>query len=153
MQRVTATEFARGFGKRNQDVQNRIIQVTSHGRTIGYYVSPDEYERLSAGSQPSSPYRSIRETVMARWPDVRRLADDYGATRIRLFGSVARGEDRADSDIDILVAFPRVYDLLKQRVGLELALEDMLGRRIDLVVEAEMNKDLAPHMLADAIEP
>lgn len=43
------------------------------------------------------------------------LAKHFGARRIRVFGSVAKGEESPDSDVDFLVDFPRGYDLFKQR--------------------------------------
>lgn len=43
------------------------------------------------------------------------LSDQYGARHIRVFGSVARGEEQPDSDVDFLVEFPRGYDLFAQR--------------------------------------
>jgi len=46
------------------------------------------------------------------------LGNQYGARHIRVFGSVARCEEEADSDIDFLVEFPRGYDLFSQRLPL-----------------------------------
>ena len=43
---LTATEFVNNFGKRNQDVQREPIEVTSHGRPVGYYVSAHEFDSL-----------------------------------------------------------------------------------------------------------
>jgi uncharacterized protein len=42
---------------------------------------------------------------------IQTLSRRYGARRIRVFGSVARRKERADSDVDFLVDFPRAYDL------------------------------------------
>lgn len=47
---------------------------------------------------------------------IARLGHQYGARRVRVFGSVARREERADSDVDFLVDFPRGYDLFAQRL-------------------------------------
>jgi hypothetical protein len=60
-----------------------------------------------------------------------------------LFGSVARGEERDDSDVDILVAFkgPATFD---QYMDLKLLLEDTLGRRVDLVTERGLREALRP---------
>ncbi len=44
------------------------------------------------------------------------LGNQYGARRIRVFGSVARGGEGSDSDVDFLVEFPRGYDLFAQRL-------------------------------------
>lgn len=54
-----------------------------------------------------------------------------GVKRSSLFGSYVRGEERENSDIDILVEFPRGKSLF-DFIGLQLKLEDVLGRKIDL---------------------
>jgi predicted nucleotidyltransferase len=58
----------------------------------------------------------------------------FGVERLGLFGSAARDELGADSDVDILVKFagPARYD---NYLGLRAALEQLLGRRVDLVTE------------------
>jgi predicted nucleotidyltransferase len=56
----------------------------------------------------------------------------FGVKRASLFGSLARGEDREDSDIDILVEFEAGKSLL-DLAGLKIELEELLGRRVDLL--------------------
>jgi predicted nucleotidyltransferase len=80
------------------------------------------------------------------------LAEQYGARRLRIFGSVARREERPDSDIDIVVDFPQGYSMLKQRLPLANRLEDLTGRKIDLVPEHELNKGLKRRVLGEAVE-
>ncbi len=149
MQSVTATDFVNNFGKRNQDVQRETIQVTSHGRPIGYYVSAAEYETLTNKRKNKD---SIRETVINRRSEIKKIAQLHNANRISLFGSVARGDESLDSDIDFLVEFPKSYDLLRDRIGLAQDLEDLLGRKIDLIVMSEMEPSLSQSILKDAIE-
>ncbi len=79
-----------------------------------------------------------------------RIAAKHGAYDIRVFGSVVRGEDRPDSDIDLLVKrgdtvgpwFP---------AGLILELERELGRRVDVVTESGLNPLLRNHVLQEAV--
>lgn len=78
------------------------------------------------------------------------LAQKYGAGRIRVFGSVARGEDKADSDVDFLVSFALGYDMFKQRMPLAEELAQLIGRKIDLVVEHELNKHIRDSILMEA---
>lgn len=61
-----------------------------------------------------------------------RLAEGFGAHELGVFGSAARDEMRADSDVDVLVEFVEApsYDAY---FGLKDALEQLLGRRVDLV--------------------
>ena len=61
---------------------------------------------------------------------------EHGVRHASLFGSVARGEQREDSDIDLLVDLPPGASLMDlSRLGLEL--EDALGRSVDLVTSFE----------------
>ena len=83
---------------------------------------------------------------------IETLAKQYGALSIRLFGSVARGEEREDSDIDFLVKFPQGYDLFKQRIPLTQNLQQLLKRKIDLIPEHELNKHVCESILAEAVE-
>ncbi|HEU5483009.1 MAG TPA: nucleotidyltransferase family protein [Sphingomicrobium sp.] len=76
----------------------------------------------------------------------------FGARRIRVFGSVARGEDGPDSDIDFLVDFPRGYDLFKQRLPLTERLAEIIGRRPDVVPEHELNRHLREAILREAVD-
>lgn len=206
MRTVSATEFVNNFGRRNQEVQREPIEVKSHGRTVGYYISAQDYEalqvrkakswrfrdmpksmrdalleslrRIGAGVQgneavlddvalefgasvPSAVrerlddainYKSIRGAILARRDEIKALGARYKAARIRLFGSVARGEDTLDSDIDLLVDFDQSYDPFADRFALANALEDMLGRKVDLIVEAEMKTGISALALADAVE-
>lgn len=81
-----------------------------------------------------------------------QLACTYGARRLRVFGSVARGEERGDSDVDFLVDLPLGYDMLAQRMPLTQNLSDLLQRKVDLVPEHELSPHLRAQVLAEAVE-
>jgi len=80
------------------------------------------------------------------------LGSRYGARHIRVFGSVARGEERPDSDVDFLVEFDHGYDLFAQRLPLARELSQLLGRAVDLVPEHELNRHLRDRILKEAVE-
>ena len=80
------------------------------------------------------------------------LAHEFGARHIRVFGSVARCEERPDSDIDFLVEFPRGYDLFSQRLPLAERLARLLNRHVDLVPEHELNRHIREQVLSEAVE-
>ncbi|MBX3639149.1 MAG: nucleotidyltransferase domain-containing protein [Nitrosomonas sp.] len=80
------------------------------------------------------------------------IAHRYGARRIRVFGSVARGEDLPESDIDFLVDFPRGYDLFTQRLPLAEALSGLLGRTVEVVPEHELNRHIRRQVLSEAVD-
>lgn len=78
----------------------------------------------------------------------------YGVKRVALFGSVARGEDTAESDVDLLVEFeePRPKPLgLFTWVRLEHEMSEQLARRVEMVSERGLNKYVRPYVEADMI--
>jgi predicted nucleotidyltransferase len=70
---------------------------------------------------------------------------------LRVFGSVARGEETAQSDVDFLVEFPRGYDLITQRMPLAQKLADILNRKVELIPEHELNAHMRQKILAEAV--
>jgi predicted nucleotidyltransferase len=94
----------------------------------------------------------LLDDLHAKTQEITSLAKRYGARRIRVFGSVARGEETLDSDIDILVDFPKGYDLFEQRLPLCEKLSELTGRKIDLIPEHELNRHLRDAVLKEAKE-
>ena len=87
-----------------------------------------------------------------RKSEIERAAAAFGARRIRVFGSVARGEDQADSDVDFLVDFPEGYDMFAQRLPLAEKLRELTGRRVNLIPEHELNGHIRDRVLREARE-
>ena len=84
--------------------------------------------------------------------DQDRLADlcqKHGATRLRLFGSSVRGEERPDSDIDIIVDFEGPVGFLKL-IRFENALSEFFGRPVDLLTEPGLSPFIRDAVLASA---
>jgi uncharacterized protein len=94
----------------------------------------------------------LLDELRAKKDAILALGGQYGARRIRVFGSVARGEERPDSDVDFLVDFPRGYDLFTQRFPLTEKLADLLKRRVELVPEHELNCHIREQVLKEAVE-
>jgi predicted nucleotidyltransferase len=83
--------------------------------------------------------------------DVIEVAKRHGVTSIRVFGSVARGDESPESDIDLLVTTgPRVSAWFP--AGLILDLEQLLGRHIDIVTESGLNPLFRDQVLTEAVE-
>jgi len=78
-----------------------------------------------------------------------RLCVQNDVARLQVFGSVARGDDRADSDLDLLVEFVTPKSLLTL-VGVEHQFEDALGRRVDLVTLAALSPYMRDQVLKEA---
>ena len=94
----------------------------------------------------------LLEELRANRKAILDLANRYGARYLRVFGSVARGEERPDSDVDFLVEFPRGYDLFEQRLPLTEKLEDLVHRRVELLPEHELNRHIRERVLKEAVE-
>ena len=84
--------------------------------------------------------------------EILALGTKYGARRIRVFGSVARGEERADSDVDFLVDFPMGYDLFQQRLPLTERLREVVGRPVEVIPEHELNRYIRERVLSEAVD-
>ncbi len=82
--------------------------------------------------------------------EVLRLAAKYGATDVRVFGSVARGDADESSDIDFLVRMAPGRSLFDVG-GLLMDLQDLLGRRVDVVTEGGLRPRTRERVLRDAI--
>lgn len=92
---------------------------------------------------PDHPLQSHRA-------DILRLAARHGATDVRVFGSVARREAGPDSDVDLLVKMDADRSLL-DHVALGQELEDLLGRKVDLVSEKALHRRMRERVLGEAI--
>jgi uncharacterized protein len=80
-----------------------------------------------------------------------RIASSFGATRVRVFGSWARGEAMEDSDLDLIVDVPRGTTLL-DLAGLQIELEKLLGIKVDVFTEGSLHRRLKNQILAEARE-
>jgi len=74
----------------------------------------------------------------------------FGVRRVSLFGSVARGEDSPESDIDILVQFKKPVGLLTL-ARLRRILSQKLGRKVDLLTEGAINPLIRPIIEKDKV--
>jgi uncharacterized protein len=91
-----------------------------------------------------------KEILSQRRDDITRLAAKHGATNIRVFGSVARGQAKHDSDLDLLIDVgPSTSSWFP--AGLILDLENLLGCRVEIVTEKGLNPELRDQVLSEAI--
>ncbi len=72
----------------------------------------------------------------------------YGVTRASIYGSTARGEDRSDSDIDLVVSLEKPVGLFKF-YAMNDQLEEVLGRKVDLSTPKSLNPRLASRIAGD----
>ena len=80
------------------------------------------------------------------------LSKEFGVTEVGVFGSYARGEQHADSDVDILIELERPARLgLMGLVGLELYLSESLGMRVDVAIKKNLRKRIGQRILSEVI--
>ena len=80
-------------------------------------------------------------------PDLQR---DYGVTRLRLFGSHARDEARADSDVDLIVDLQEPLGL--DFFGMEIELAGRLGKKVDLATPGGLHRVIKERVLSEAVD-
>lgn len=81
---------------------------------------------------------------------IKRLAERHGVTHVEVFGSVARGEDNPDSDLDLLVELAPGRNLL-DLIGFKQDLEDALGVHVDVLTRGGLHPLLRDRILAEAV--
>jgi predicted nucleotidyltransferase len=91
-----------------------------------------------------------RDEILRRLSANRSELQRLGARRLGLFGSFARAEAHADSDVDLLVDLDRHgFD---RYMDLKFFLEDLLGRRVDLVLADRIKPALRDRILGSVID-
>ena len=92
----------------------------------------------------------IDQLLEEKREEIRRIAAMHGAMNVRVFGSVARGEARQDSDLDLLVdTGPETSSWFP--AGLVLDLEEILGCKVEVVTEKGLNPYLKERVLQEAL--
>lgn len=89
------------------------------------------------------------ERLNSKRTELMRVAAAHKARSLCVFGSVARGEDKPDSDIDFLVEFEADASLL-DLIGLQQDIEALLGRRADVVTPNGVSPFLRERILREA---
>lgn len=94
---------------------------------------------------------SIDHILGAKRDEIKRIAARHGASNIRVFGSVARGDAGPESDIDLLIDVgPDTSSWFP--AGLILDLEALLGRRVEVVTESALHPYIREHVLREAVQ-
>ena len=92
----------------------------------------------------------LDQLIQQKRDEIHRIAAEHGVTRLRVFGSVARGEADAQSDIDLLVDMEAGRSLLDLS-GLLIDLEDLLGCNVDVITEKGLRDRIRERVLREAV--
>jgi predicted nucleotidyltransferase len=93
---------------------------------------------------------SVSNTIKSRREDILDITTKYGAKNIRVFGSMARGEESPDSDLDIIVEMDEGSSLL-DIIAIKQDIEDLLGLKVDIVTEASISPYIRETVLKEAV--
>ncbi|MFN0123732.1 MAG: nucleotidyltransferase family protein [Blastocatellia bacterium] len=92
----------------------------------------------------------LREVFSGKREEVLRIAARHGACNVRIFGSVARGEEDQESDLDVLVDMEpgrSLFDL----GGFLTELQELFGGRVDVVTEQGLRPRIRERVLREAV--
>lgn len=92
---------------------------------------------------------TTKQLLIEKKDEIKQIAVKHGANNVRMFGSVARGEDTAQSDIDLLVDVGSATSSWFP-AGLISDLEDLLGKRVEVVTEKALYKGIRDTVLSEA---
>jgi predicted nucleotidyltransferase len=79
------------------------------------------------------------------------IRQKFGVKRIGIFGSFARGEEKEDSDLDVLVTFEEGQKTFDNYMDLKFYLEDLFGREVDLVTEKALKPQLKDIIMKEVV--
>lgn len=106
---------------------------------------------MMATHAPAETRRPMLERVRAHATAIREIVERHGATNPRVFGSVARGEEREGSDVDILVDEEPCLSLFGL-IRMERELEVLLGDHVDVVVTGEVPIKAQARVFGEAVK-
>jgi uncharacterized protein len=90
-----------------------------------------------------------KEDLLLRLQQHGAAITGFGVMRMGLFGSFARDEARPDSDVDLLIEMDPARKTLRNMVGLSTFLQDLLGRKVELVTPQSLNRFIGRHILKE----
>lgn len=93
---------------------------------------------------------ALKVLLASKREEIFRRVSARGARNVRIFGSIARGEDCPESDIDLLVEKGPEFSLL-DHAALICDLSDLLGRRVDVATENGLRPSIRERVLLEAI--
>jgi uncharacterized protein len=90
------------------------------------------------------------DEIRALGPRLAELCEKYGIAELAVFGSIARGDERPDSDVDLLYVRLPGNDLGMSYFALQEDLEKLFGRPVDLVPKDGLHRAIREQVLEDA---
>lgn len=124
------------------EVLRRLVEAT--GSSLVIQLAP------RTSQEASSPAASVLEVIRTRRDELIRAAGEFGASNLRVFGSVARGEERPGSDVDLLVDLEKPVGLIGL-ARIEDALGTIVGRRVEVLPTYTLDSESRQEVLRGAV--
>ncbi|MCL1897953.1 MAG: nucleotidyltransferase domain-containing protein [Micrococcales bacterium] len=133
------------------DLVRAVRQSATNGMTQSQIAaaigrSQPEVSRLLHFHGASARGRLLRKNAS----QIRRLVAMAGGSNVRVFGTIATGQDNDDSDIDLLFTMGKPLSLM-QLEGLQCQIAEMLGVKVDLVPDNALSPAFGSRILAEAV--
>jgi uncharacterized protein len=110
-----------------------------------------DLELSSVSTQTVGPTSPLARTLREHRAEINAAAKQVGARNVRVFGSVARGEDTPESDVDLLVDFPARERGLLPLLTFAEQVERLVGRPVDVAAVDVMAEPVRDRALAEAV--
>ena len=135
------SDYERGRREPSLSTLRHIIEATGHHLSLELTAT--------TALPPELPDTAIARRLARRRLDVLRIARQHGAHNVRLFGSVARGDEHAGSDVDLLVDLDPDVGLIELN-ALNRELSELLGADVDVVPADQLKAELH-HVLSESV--
>jgi len=147
---LTPGEVAEHLGVKKGTVYRWVREMGLPAHRLGKFLRfrKSEVDEWVAGQGVETGKPGRKEDILRLLSERRdEIKKRFGVVRIGLFGSLARGEERAGSDVDILVEFEEpTFDAY---VELKFYLEELFGREVDLVIESDVKPALREKIMGE----
>jgi uncharacterized protein len=151
---LTQAELARRAGTSQAMVARYETGVASPtARTLRRLLraAGRDLELSTVSAQVATPSSSLAIRLREHRAEISAAAERVGARNVRVFGSVARGEDTPESDVDLLVDFPVRERGLLPLLTLAEQVEQLVGRQVDIAAVEVMAEPVRDRALAEAV--
>ncbi|MCU0299544.1 MAG: nucleotidyltransferase domain-containing protein [Candidatus Nanopelagicales bacterium] len=153
--RAELREAARASAELHRQSRSLLVGAVRKGAAAG--LSQRQIAECVGRSQPEvarllrfQPTSARGRAVAAKRGEILRIAQGAGFSDVRIFGSVARGEDGPESDVDLLVTAPTDVSLL-DLARLERSLSEVVGEKVEIVPDSGLRSNVRETAMAEAI--
>lgn len=149
---IPSTEFQNRAGQYLEEAAKGPVTITRYGRPLRVLLDAEEYARLLKQAGENQPVRPpSAPEVLRRLRHHKDELRQLGIDQLMIFGSVARGEEKTGSDIDLLAHFDPKAKIGPKIVSITECLEEIVGASVHLLSAPVKKAELRRAIEAEAI--